>query len=541
MTSKHATLNRVDVRPALCGYRRLSVDRNGKKIGYEVQTARCESWANDHGYVIERWYEDRDLTAADLKVARPGYEQMLKDVAAGRYAGVIVSRLDRLVRLTREFERALGTIDDADAFLVAAEQGMRSDDSTGFGSMFMRLMVIMAQFEIDTMKTRIRANLAARQAAGKYTGGMRPFGFVGPVYDCGPETKCCGPSVPADERPARHDNPPINRGRIGVEHVPAEVKLIRDAARRVSDGVEWATIAREWNQQGVATPMGRTWSVGTVADTLTSFRMIGRLEYTVKDEDTGEKMKVDVPATWAPVLDRDVWESIRLLVKRGPKRGPKATYLLSGWVLCGDCQMPMGGHLRSVCSRGDKSKKARNYRCPTTQDYRGRGHCGKLQIRAEEVDGLVVGSALRNLAETRGVTSTVGGQEEVRNRQRIAEAVKTLGQCEAKLIELSGMYGTWSLAEISAARLPWEEKQRDAQRVVDTVKGRLRTVRPTTDDEWNDLPRWFKGLSVEQQRQVVMDNVESVTIKRAKRSSRFFDDSRVVIVPKKAVLPTDGQ
>src|SRR4051794_39724569 len=94
-----STVSPLGIKKPWLAYFRLTVDRDGNKIGYEVQKSAVDAWAVSEGIEIAGYFYDKDITAADLAKVRPGYEEMLDTAATGDYGGVAVWRLDRLVRL----------------------------------------------------------------------------------------------------------------------------------------------------------------------------------------------------------------------------------------------------------------------------------------------------------------------------------------------------------------------------------------------------------------------------------------------------------
>jgi site-specific DNA recombinase len=206
----------VTQRPrVVAGYIRLTVDRQGLKVGKKIQREEIQAWADREGYSVV-WFEDQDITAAKLEVVRPAYEEMLQRVAAEEFAGVVVWRLDRLVRLTREFERCFGVLEDSSTFMKDIDQ--KIDSESPIGKMFMRLLVMMAEMEIAAMRARALAHQQYKAENGLVSGGgLRPFGFVGAIKD--EKTKKI-----------------LNPDDALIKHVPEEAALIREAADRILNG-----------------------------------------------------------------------------------------------------------------------------------------------------------------------------------------------------------------------------------------------------------------------------------------------------------------
>jgi site-specific DNA recombinase len=271
-------------RKPLAAYLRLSVDRDGRKIGYDVQRAAIQAWAQRNGHTIGKWYQDKDLTAADRKVQRPEYEQMLTDVDAGTWGGIVVWKLDRLVRLAYEFERCLRMLEDARGVLFTVEPDISTDPDNFVGPIMMRILIMVAEMEIANMKARARGHRLERAERGMFNGGgPRPFGFVGAIKD--------------------DEDRYVNVGEAGVRHDEAEAGLLREAARRIAwEGWGWTDVLKEWagRSEPVVGTTGKPMAVTTLRTILTSNRIIGLREYAVENPDTGEILQLTSKAVWEP-------------------------------------------------------------------------------------------------------------------------------------------------------------------------------------------------------------------------------------------------
>src|SRR5688572_30028619 len=81
-------------------YARISLDRDGKKLGVARQLDDCRKLASDRGWEIAGEYVDNDVSATRSR-RRPEYEQMLDEVEAGRVDAIVAWDLDRLTRKPR--------------------------------------------------------------------------------------------------------------------------------------------------------------------------------------------------------------------------------------------------------------------------------------------------------------------------------------------------------------------------------------------------------------------------------------------------------
>lgn len=489
----------------LAGYLRLTVDRDGNKIGYEVQKKAITAWAELTGNTIGKWYKDKDLTAADINVIRPEYEQMLKDIEAGMWGGIAVWRLDRLVRMAREFERVNGVIEDTKGYIMSIEPMLNTRDD--MGKFVMRLLVMIAEMEISAMKVRQRGHQRAKAEAGKYSGGgSRAFGFEGAIKD--------------------EDGRILNAGRIGVAHVPHEAALIREAARRVAwDGETLSDVIRDWNQRTppIVGSTGSPFVVETLYRILSSPRVVGLREHTVVDPDTDEKRTDLFPAEWEAILEQETWDRIRALKVHRPRKGRPYSYLLAGGIaVCSACGKRMiGGKMRVPDVDTGENVDHPAYMCDASPAAKMQGACGSNKIYASVVESLVVEAIMKRLEETPELIDAVAAENNTAD-PRVSTALDTIASCDrrleefAKLAALPPERGGITTAEFLAFRTSvWDQRQA-AAKILDAAR-LVQSVPTPIGDERNDLRAWFDKLVLTQKRAFVQAHVRTVIIQKGKR------------------------
>lgn len=149
-------------------YARLSQNRDGNSTSIDRQVAACRQRMED-GWTEVAIYRDDDVSAYSGK-ARPGFEQMLSDVAQGKVDIIIAYALDRLGRRPKDIERLL----DSRARFLCVRDNL---DSKGASSeLFVRILAAMAKMESDNTAARIRLKHDELKAKGLPNGG-RVYGW----------------------------------------------------------------------------------------------------------------------------------------------------------------------------------------------------------------------------------------------------------------------------------------------------------------------------------------------------------------------------
>lgn len=121
-----------------------------------------------------KWYLDKE-SGDTLK--RQSFERLQADIAAGKVARVIVSRLDRISRTLRD---GINTLDDwikAGVKLTCATQEI--DFAGKFGPALAALLFAFAEMEQQTRRERQQAGIRAAKAKGGVYQGRKPGTFKG--------------------------------------------------------------------------------------------------------------------------------------------------------------------------------------------------------------------------------------------------------------------------------------------------------------------------------------------------------------------------
>lgn len=126
-----STAYKQAARPHLIGYVRVSTDK--QDIGPEVQidALKAEAERTDVDLTIVR----EDAASAATVSKRPLMQQALADLRAGRYAGLMVSKLDRLSRSTEDGTRILADSTRQGWRLICLDLGVDTAEIMG-GAMF---------------------------------------------------------------------------------------------------------------------------------------------------------------------------------------------------------------------------------------------------------------------------------------------------------------------------------------------------------------------------------------------------------------------
>jgi DNA invertase Pin-like site-specific DNA recombinase len=144
-------------------YRRVSTQEQADSgAGLAAQTLAIETEAKLRGYTIVAWMTDEGLSAKNLN--RPQLQEALAMIRAGKAAGLIVSKLDRLSRSMLDFAGLMDAAKREGWNIIALD--IQLDLSTPNGELIAGIMALFAQWERKIIGQRTKDGLAAKKAQG---------------------------------------------------------------------------------------------------------------------------------------------------------------------------------------------------------------------------------------------------------------------------------------------------------------------------------------------------------------------------------------
>lgn len=428
-------------------YARLSVDRDGTKVGIDTQLEDSRRLARERGWNVVDEYIDRNLTAADRLVTRPEYERLVDDFASGRYSALICWDLDRLTRQPRQLEDWIDAADDKNFVIVTANG--EADLGTDAGRLFARIKASVAKSEAERASARQKRNKQHRRENGQFHGGQAPFGYR--VVD--------KTLIPA----------------------PAEVELIHEAARRLLEAREpLHSIVVDWNSPGKpggtdpkhTTRSGKHWRQSNLRAILRNRSLLGETKAGV--------------VGWEPVIDQRTFDRLQALFDDPARKvthspGVKGgKYSMGGGLsVCGRCGKPLITHTKSRDGQKQPSLSCLsrvNGPDPShPKVLRRRGSVerwedsGRLSIDHGHLETYVFARVIARLENTARWHERMGEQDpEVNARIDALESERTALRDQRERAGKAFVLGVMS--------------ERDAQREVERVDGELTRIDARIDE-----------------------------------------------------------
>ena len=379
-------------------YARVSTDDQTERETIQDQVNVANTLCAATNLRIVESYLDDGVSGVVPLEQRPEGRRLLVDAQAGKFAQVVVSRLDRLGRKGIVILSACEALKERDIPIRSLTEPF--DTSTAFGEFIMGVLAMVAGLERDSIVTRTTEGRRRKAREGYWTGGRAPLGYK--VVD----------------------------RRLGID--PEEAKLVRRIfSLYTKDRLSGFKIAELLNAERVPTQATRR----GFADRNPRIKERDHWDHTriislIKNETyagtrhVGKQGKGDLIAQQVPALiPRETWEyaqHLRSANRTNAPRRAKRMYLLRGLMFCTECDRRYIG----VTSNAGKNPY---YKC-------GRQGCPNRRVPAELAEDIIWGDILVFVRNPGPVIK--------RLEQQIAESDPAEDESELEVVEkaLSGLF-----------------------------------------------------------------------------------------------------
>jgi site-specific DNA recombinase len=320
-------------------YARFSSDKQTDK-SIEDQVALCRAICEHEGLTVVGVYDDRAISGAST-LNRLGWQRLMRDARAGKFAVVVAEALDRISRDQEDLAGIHKRLKFSGIDIRTAQDGIAGEIHIGVKG-------LLGSLYLKDLAQKTRRGQAGVVRDGRHNGG-RSFGYQ-PVL-----------------------------GRPGVLAIDeAEAATVRRIFDLYLDGNTPRDIAGRLNKERIPGPRGGVWNASTIGGSRTrrngilqndlyAGRIIWNRQSFVKDPETGRRISRPNPrdqwmqadAEYLRIISAETWERAQGRVgdRAGTPHKARPQHLLSGLVKCGKCGSGMiacGTDKRGVrlmCSR----------------------------------------------------------------------------------------------------------------------------------------------------------------------------------------------
>jgi hypothetical protein len=361
-------------------------------------------------------------------------------------------------------------------------QGGEYELVTPEGQLRAGIMGQIARFESARKAARVQRAQEQKVRAGGWTGGTRPFGWTF-------EEK-----VPVLELP--------------------ESTLIQDAFRHILMGGSLGSVVRKWNDGGVQTSAGNTWTFTQVRQVLLRPRNAGLADW--KGEIVG-------PSEFPAIVSEDVWRAAVATLRDPARRrsqSNKAKYLLAGIARC-HC----GTAVRSATIVGRDGRRHPTYRCPE----KGTGHIGK---RIEFVDRMVTAWVIAYLSTAHANTPLVDRGPELEGLELEALALRQ----RMNDVAIEAADGVLTMAQLRTMTERISTRLNSVEDKMVTIRLEAASTGPEPMRQMVEADRaaaavWAEA-TIDERRDMIRRSFDVTLLPHKVGSTRKFDPATVAIFPK---------
>ena len=324
----------------------LDAEARGEGETLAKHRAALTAYAKKRGLIIAREYAE--IVSGDSIAARPQMQQLLNDVKAGLYSGVIVNDVDRLGR-GDSIDQEIIKITFAAAHTLIITPARDIDPANPTDEDMLDFSMFFARFEYRKISQRLSVGRARSAAAGNYIVSHVPFGYRRVLRD----------------------------GRPTLEPHPEQAQIVRLVySWYTSDNAGYMAIASRLTDMGIRTNTGRAFSPAAVRVILRSPVYIGCVTYgrtrqtSVMQDGQRKKRAVPsgapvvVPDAHPAIISKDVFDLAQRRETAAPVNRARAlSNPLAGLIRCSEC-----GHIMTVHARGAGTRKylgCDTHGCPT--------------------------------------------------------------------------------------------------------------------------------------------------------------------------------
>jgi DNA invertase Pin-like site-specific DNA recombinase len=293
------------------GYVRISKYRDDE-TSTETQEERIRAHCAAQGWAVVDIVTEPGRSAWKAsRSSRPGFKKALGLVAAGAADVLVVWKINRAARNTRDTLDLVTELEGYGATFASVTE--QFDTSTPMGVVILTVIAALAQMESTAKSENIGAWQDRRLLNGATPTGPRPFGY---------------------QREASDDPQAKWSNRLVID--PHESEVIKDAAVRVLAGDSLRSIVADYAAAQVVGKSGEPLSHRALRAILMGPTIAACRE---------TEPNVFVPSKgWDAILDRSTWDDVRTYLDNPSRRtspGNGRRWLLSGIARCGRCDAPM--------------------------------------------------------------------------------------------------------------------------------------------------------------------------------------------------------
>lgn len=335
-------------------YARVSTEEQATEgFSIQAQIEDIEAYAKRNNMEIVGRYIDEGVSGKSIS-GRPEMKRLLKDIESKNFSKVIVYKIDRISRKSKDAMEIAERCEQANVSLISLNENF--DIATPMGKMIFQIMSNFSEYERNTIVDRAKMGMLQRAKQGLYNGG-RVFGYES-----------------------------VNKELVINESDAHVIRLIFDYAEQ---DLGYKAIVSRINTMGYKTKRGAYFSINTIKTILDNPIYIGKIRFN-RFQNWAEKHRkgmnedyILVDGKHEPIITQEQWDRVQQIRKKRSIRPSQSNkpYILNGLIRCPKC----GYGMVSGSSKGAKGKKYRYYVCGLFHN-KGSRACSAHSMQADQAE-----------------------------------------------------------------------------------------------------------------------------------------------------------
>lgn len=306
-------------------------------------------------WIMADIYADEGISGTSAE-KRQDFQRLLSDCRKGQVDKILVKSISRFARNAKDCLETIRELKSIGVGVCFEEQGIDTSDMSG--ELLTAVFAAIAQKESESISGNMRWSYKRRMESGKFITCKAPFGYR------------------------------LKNGTLEINENEAEiVRMIFD---RYLSGQSKDEIAHYLSELGIPTRDGKMrWQHSSVSYILRNEKYVGdallQKRYTTdtlpyqKKINHGEKEQYYLPGSHPPIIDRDIFEAVRVLLDRRAEKVTTEKHQndpLTRKIVCGSCGTLFKDRTRRQVVLGLPESLQGQGQLPCNTDSRGGNQSG---------------------------------------------------------------------------------------------------------------------------------------------------------------------
>jgi len=388
-------------------YVRVSTDEQAKE-GYSIraQIEKLKNYIQIKDWGFYKVYADEGISGKNIK-DRPAINELIADVRNGNVNNVLVYKIDRLTRSTKDLIELTEIFNDCNCTFNSLMESI--DTQTASGRMFLKIIGIFAEFERENIIERVTLACEKKVKEGYTLATFTPsFGYNREI----------GEKIQT-----------IN---------PEEAKIVNEIyTMYLESNMSYNAIAKNLNHRGIKPKLVEVWGHASVRNVLRNANYIGKVRYGVDDKDR----YFEVEGKHQPIISEELFYEVQnKMGKIGRKsftKRPREDNYFSGTVYCALCDARLISHAEYKINKKGERVINGGLRCPNIA--RGICNASRFSHRKMEVAIQQYMESIEDIAIPENITLEEKSKQESINallREEYESAIAKLIKKEKDIMTL---------------------------------------------------------------------------------------------------------